>query len=597
MSKQKVFNGINLFFAFILVAALAVAGCGGGGGGGGSNGTPPEMTGTTTDEILTQAKATVQEASDGIKDAYDEAVAAVAAIDGMEDADPASYALAMDRLANAKSAYDVAKAANEAAQAAETVEAVGTAAAPLDMAMTDVAEALAGVMQYAMRVSDAQTQIDEGNAEAAMKMALTKAANTKREAIDTLATAIDTLATAIEAGGETTLTTPTMPNGYTVKRKDGKVSMIDDPALYEDEGDPKFVMKNGMWMRDNGKGVSEIVSVSTAGMDAPVQRSFRSVYHANMIDGDGDQNDAPEALLLTGLAVDEMRPSGQAEILALLGDGTLPVTSSDVGGTGFPTGKDGTDSEYDNEEKVKGMFAGADGTYQCLTEEGCGAEVVSKRKAIQLTGDWRFTPSAGARATKTDPDYLEYGFWLKKTVKDGATTYNEVSTFARQMGYRSGDAGFTPETTLSGPATYAGGAAGVYVHDTIGAGGAVGSSTSGVFTADVSLTAYFGNKNDDALLKDQNMIKGTISDFVLSGGEANTWSVGLSAGLRVGGAESAFRPTVSGDTKATGADGNWVGKFHGSASPAGEFPAAVTGEFNANFINGAAAGAFGAEKK
>ena len=33
-----------------------------------------------------------------------------------------------------------------------------------------------------------------------------------------------------------------------------------------------------------------------------------------------------------------------------------------------------------------------------------------------------------------DADYLHYGFWLKKTTKDGATTYNEVETFAKATG-------------------------------------------------------------------------------------------------------------------------------------------------------------------
>ena len=34
------------------------------------------------------------------------------------------------------------------------------------------------------------------------------------------------------------------------------------------------------------------------------------------------------------------------------------------------------------------------------------------------------------RSYVADAEYLRYGFWLKKTTKDGATTYNEVETFA-----------------------------------------------------------------------------------------------------------------------------------------------------------------------
>ena len=37
---------------------------------------------------------------------------------------------------------------------------------------------------------------------------------------------------------------------------------------------------------------------------------------------------------------------------------------------------------------------------------------------------------AGAKSDVQDADYQHYGFWLKKTTKDGATTYNEVETFA-----------------------------------------------------------------------------------------------------------------------------------------------------------------------
>ena len=37
----------------------------------------------------------------------------------------------------------------------------------------------------------------------------------------------------------------------------------------------------------------------------------------------------------------------------------------------------------------------------------------------------------GATSDVADADYLHYGFWLKKTTtQDGATTYNEVETFA-----------------------------------------------------------------------------------------------------------------------------------------------------------------------
>ena len=49
---------------------------------------------------------------------------------------------------------------------------------------------------------------------------------------------------------------------------------------------------------------------------------------------------------------------------------------------------------------------------------------------LAVTG-WQFTPDPGADSYVADVEYLHYGFWLKKTTDaDGATTYNEVETFA-----------------------------------------------------------------------------------------------------------------------------------------------------------------------
>ncbi len=45
-------------------------------------------------------------------------------------------------------------------------------------------------------------------------------------------------------------------------------------------------------------------------------------------------------------------------------------------------------------------------------------------------------PLKAPRSDVADANYLRYGFWLKKTTKDGATTeYNEVQTFADARGH------------------------------------------------------------------------------------------------------------------------------------------------------------------
>ena len=82
---------------------------------------------------------------------------------------------------------------------------------------------------------------------------------------------------------------------------------------------------------------------------------------------------------------------------------------------------------------------------------------------------------------------MHYGFWLKRTTdEDGVLTYNEVETFADS----SVDA-TRSVASVKGKATYEGGATGVYVKNVFDSDGEIDTATSGHFTADASLTAYF----------------------------------------------------------------------------------------------------------
>ena len=109
-----------------------------------------------------------------------------------------------------------------------------------------------------------------------------------------------------------------------------------------------------------------------------------------------------------------------------------------------------------------------------------------------------------------DTMYASYGWWLHKTA-DGMT-YTASAFFD----YKGGDG--TAELasgldTLNGTATYMGGAAGKY---------ALSSSTGGMndaghFTAKAMLEADFTD----------NMISGTIDNFVGADGMSRDWSVEL----------------------------------------------------------------------
>ena len=83
-----------------------------------------------------------------------------------------------------------------------------------------------------------------------------------------------------------------------------------------------------------------------------------------------------------------------------------------------------------------------------------------------------------------DADYLHYGFWLKKTTDaDGATTYNEVETFAEATGFAATVGDGLDDVT--GTAMYKGGSVGVYVKNVLDDQANIVSATSGHFSADV----------------------------------------------------------------------------------------------------------------
>ena len=165
---------------------------------------------------------------------------------------------------------------------------------------------------------------------------------------------------------------------------------------------------------------------------------------------------------------------------------------------------------------------------------------------------WIFTPDPGAKSYVADADYLHYGFWLMKTTDaDGAITYDEVQTFAGSSILVSGDV-----TAVAGTAEYNGGATGVYVKNVYNPDRTIESATSGFFTANVNLMAYFGGPSISEDLEDS--VTGTIDKFVLQHGEDNMWSVVLDGDIIPDAA------TASGTADGGGGDpGSFNATFHG----------------------------------
>lgn len=263
--------------------------------------------------------------------------------------------------------------------------------------------------------------------------------------------------------------------------------------------------------------------------------------------------------------------------------------SSSVQHTFLPAANDADSVAPGNQPReaamVAGSLNGADGTYTCNTGDGganCTVTVNDKGVLTAISTGWIFTPAEGATSDQPDYDYLNYGFWLKKTTEDGVTEYDEVETFHMAVGMANSTG------TIVGSASYDGSAVGVYVHNVLSEGGGmVESRTAGHFTADASLMAYIGTDNDVPVNK-HNTFTGTINNFMLSGGEAQDWSVALK------GTVNASFALEDGTANGGGTEGTVSGQFYGAADTV---PGAVSGEFNANFSNGSVAGAFGARKE
>ena len=378
---------------------------------------------------------------------------------------------------------------------------------------------------------------------------------------------------------------------------DGMTVEIDDSAMAEDD-DPAFARlidlgRNGrMLVRDNGKGVEEVVGVHSD-IEALVATPFSKV-HALDFSTDGT-NDSPEvtheALSIVGTDV------------AVLGHVMSAAFTAGTEVTLVFAHDDPATQGTDEAREVAGAYDGAPGTYRCNGVAKCTVTIDANGSITAMSTGWIFTPGAGATVDVPDDDYLHYGFWLKKTTDaEGAVTYNEVETFADSSVPASGDL-----AGVMGRAAYEGGAAGVYIIKTRydPNTGALVDANSGHFAADARLTATFGQTAaQDIAPKLLYKLAGTIDNFVLSGKEDNDWSVTLAGAIDSGAG------TASGTAEGgvTGQSGSFEAVFHGSVAPVDHDddaktssvvpqPHTAVGEFNASFGNGSVAGAFGARNK
>ena len=390
--------------------------------------------------------------------------------------------------------------------------------------------------------------------------------------------------------------------------RDGTTIKITDPTL----ADPKFAqamdLGNGTTMHvrameaDADGNVEDEVVIVTTDIGAPKATAFGMVAGQSLtVNALGNAATGTAAVGFDPGDALESTNTAQAAILANIKSDAFTAGSGQSAMLTFTQAIVDDSNTQDKDEtraaaEVMGYYNGAMGTYTCTGNDACTVTADSMGKLTLMSNGWIFLPAAGATSDVLDTDYLHYGFWLKRTLKDGVvTSYDEVETFAN-----SSLPVVSSVANVDGSATYSGGATGVYVKDVLTSTGALDSSTSGHFTATTNLTATFGQVNNDAQQGTiapsmLNTLTGTISDFALAGGEANNWMAVLAGAITDN--DGSALGTAKGGSPAE--SGSFSAQFHGAGmevdnvAPA---PSAVVGEFNAFFTDGSVAGGFGARK-
>ena len=559
-------KSISKFYAFALAAvfAIALAGCG---GGGGSTATAPpdetpmptpqemcegdggrwnaDMTCTTAAELMMERQAAQRSA---ISTAIGTATNAVNAVGN--DSTDAEVSAADSALANARSAIAAAGdlSAEEKAANTGTVDALATV--------------LAGAKTARMEAMDA--------AEMAANMAM--AATAAKLYAGIYAPAADATGTDI---GDVHAAYNADDSAIVVTMGDGTATNA--TTLSEDK--KTMVAANHGWAGKryaDPAGGDSVEAVVYSDVEAPkpgkkfggaaANNEFEYALTNGMITVATDTAGVPARIALTG-------------VTRTAGTETFKLPDPNPQGATMIT--------------VPGSFHGVSGTYSCTPStpaDGCSASVAARGFTL-AGGTWMFKPGdPNARVMSSmDTMYASYGWWLHKSADGKSYT---ASAF---FDYKGGDGSAELASgldTLNGTATYMGGAAGKYALSS----STGGTNDAGHFTASVTLEADFTD----------NMISGTIDNFMGADGMARDWSVELmdtavsAAGVIAGDgttgntARQKTKWTIGGTAGA--ASGEWTGQLYENGTD--RVPKTAAGTFFSMYgMGNSMVGAFGANKK
>ncbi len=525
---------------------------------------PPAMTeqeaceadgGTWGDDGCTtaadKAAEMLMEQRAAIETAIGAASAAVAAVDN--DSTDAEVSAADTAIANARSA--IADAANvpaeEKAANTGTVDEIAGRLSAAKMARMDAMNEAEMAEREAMAATAAKLYagIAAPNGDAN-----TLAANDRAAAYNNAGTptgaAVDTHIL-VSNSGETALTAPI------VLSEDKKTAVA---ALYGWEGkryaDP-----------DGGDMVEAMVYSNVGEPTEGAKFSATYTYNATLVDGSNTE------LTITS--------AGDTDVQGRIAS---PSFDQSAGKKEFELGANMV------RVMVPGSYHGVSGTYNCTPTDAntkCSATVAASGFTLE-GGTWTFKATNADDRLTDMPDtvYASYGWWIHKSADDSTYT---ASAFVDDKGDVPAATGIT---ALQGTATYMGGAAGKYALSS----STGGTNDAGHFTARATLEADFGD----------DMITGTIDNFMGADGMSRNWSVelmeqtmtdgGLINGTDGQGAGGASMTKWTIDGTAGASSGEWSGSLQDNGDDG--VPKVATGTFYTEYgTAGKMVGAFGANKQ
>ena len=557
-------SNLKLLPAALLVAVLALAGCGGG------SDTPAE-TEPTPEELAAQMQ--MQEATDAIS------AANMAALALSNSSDDAAVMAAEAAIQKAKTEIADLPEADQAGRLAElsTAETVVSAQRARLTAEADAATAKAEQDRLAAEEAERKAEEARKAAEAAAAAMAATAAK--------LYAGISVPSGEFAADGTITFAITDRAAGYNeagtqilLSIGEGDTPHTEVSATLSEDKDTVVATLHGWagkrYADPAGGDMYEAVVYSN--VEAPTQgRKFGAEDVT-----ESDNNRAFQYDLTSGaLTQAQLTAEGAAARIALTG-----VTRT-AGTETFELPDPNPNSEQII--TVSGSFHGVSGTYSCDTgtarDAACTAAVAEK--GFTLAGTWTFKPSdANARVmSAADTEYASYGWWLKKTANDATYT---ASAFVDEKGTVAPASGLND---LNGMATYQGGAAGKYAL----ASSTGGTNDAGHFTARATLEANF-TSNTEA-----TAITGTIDNFTGADGRMRDWEVALN-GSTIGDT-GAIGDTTDGTVwtiggKKADASGQWSGNLRNNGTDL--VPQVATGTFYSHYgDDGRMVGAFGANKQ